>query len=106
MVNQRDVAKIARVSSATVSAVVNENKFVSKELKERVLKAIEKLDYEVNISARSLKSNNTNLVGFICDNVSHDFILNIIRGIDSVLNGYKYGLILFSAKSDPAEELK
>ena len=50
----RDVAKLADVSVATVSAVINKNKYVSQELEQRVHQAVEQLGYRPNLVARSL----------------------------------------------------
>ena len=50
----KDVAKLAGVSISTVSRVMNESKPVSPESREKVLDAIEKLDFKPNELARSL----------------------------------------------------
>ena len=50
-----DVAKLARVSPKTVSRVLNESHLVAEETRQRVLAAIEKLDYHPNAIAASLK---------------------------------------------------
>jgi LacI family transcriptional regulator len=60
-----DVAKEAGVSLSTVSRVLNNTKQVSPELKERVLKAVEKLDYQPNQHARWLSSRRSNVIGII-----------------------------------------
>lgn len=48
MVNQKDIAKKAGVSTATVSAVIRKNKFVSEELKKKVMDAIDEFGYRPN----------------------------------------------------------
>ena len=53
----KDVAKLAGVSTATVSNVLTERKAVSTELKVRVCRAMEQLNYKPNSIARSLKTN-------------------------------------------------
>ncbi|HEY8391998.1 MAG TPA: LacI family DNA-binding transcriptional regulator [Capillibacterium sp.] len=60
-----DVAKLARVSPKTVSRVLNESHLVAEETRQRVLEAIEKLDYHPNAIAASLKRNRANKIGFI-----------------------------------------
>ena len=66
----KDVAKLANVSVATVSAVLNGNKYVSPELIRRVKRAIKELDYRPNLVARSLKLNSTNVIGLIFTNIT------------------------------------
>ena len=56
MANIYDVARVARVSVATVSAVVNDSAYVSPPLKSRVENAIRKLGYQPNLTARALAS--------------------------------------------------
>ncbi|RYH00851.1 MAG: LacI family transcriptional regulator, partial [Alphaproteobacteria bacterium] len=55
MATIRDVANRAKVSTATVSAVVNDSAYVSPELRARVLAAISELDYTPSLAARNLK---------------------------------------------------
>jgi LacI family transcriptional regulator len=106
LVNQRDVAKKAGVSSATVSAVINNNKFVSKRLKEKVLKAIEELNYEVDLIARSLKINRTYTIGVIVGNILSNFYSIIAKSIEDTVKKYNYSMILCNGDDDPSEELK
>ena len=75
-----DVAKLAKVSVATVSAVINGNKRVSAKLQERVQKAIRALDYHPDQIARSLRVRRTLTVGVIVPNVSSMFFSEVFRG--------------------------
>ncbi|MGM0368418.1 MAG: LacI family DNA-binding transcriptional regulator [Actinomycetota bacterium] len=106
MVTQKDVAKQAGVSSATVSAVVNNNKFVSPKLRKKVLQAIEDLNYEVNSIARSLKSKKTYTIGVIVGNVLSYFYSVIAKSVEDTAKKYGYNIILCNGDDDPAEELK
>lgn len=60
-----DIAKAAGVSKATVSNVFTSNKFVSSELKQRVLMASEELNYHPNHVASSLATKKTNVIGLL-----------------------------------------
>ena len=62
----KDVAKRAGVSTATVSRVINGDPRISSKTKEKVLISIRELDYKINNIARSLKTNKTHTIGFIC----------------------------------------
>ena len=55
----KDVARLAGVSTSTVSHVVNNSRFVSDEIRERILKAVADLNYSPSALARSLKINQT-----------------------------------------------
>ena len=65
MVGMRDVAKKAGVSLSTVSLVVNGNGYVSNDMRDRVRKAMQALNYVPNELARNLYHDRTNLVGVI-----------------------------------------
>jgi len=105
MINQKDVAKKAGVSSATVSAVLNQNKFVSENLKSKVLKAIEDLEYEPNVIARSLKINRTNSIGIIVGNIVSQAFSIMAKAAEDVANKYKFNLIVCNSDEDPEKEL-
>jgi DNA-binding LacI/PurR family transcriptional regulator len=65
-----DVTKLARVSASTVSTVLNKtDKYVSPELRRRVLEAVRKLNYRPNLVARSLKLEKTKSIGLIFPNI-------------------------------------
>lgn len=106
MVTQKDVAKKAGVSSATVSAVINQNKYVSPELKKRVQKTIEILNYEINSVARSLKTKRTYTIGVIIGNVLSNFYSILAKSIEENAKKHGFSIILCNGDDDPEEELK
>lgn len=65
MANIQEIAKLAGVSSATVSRVINKRDYVSDETRKRVQTIIDKLDYVPNINAVSLKKGATKLIGMV-----------------------------------------
>lgn len=73
-VTRDDVAKLAGVSPAVVSYVINQTKFVSEEKTMAVRKAIEELQYRPNLHARSLKTNKSMQIAFVCDNLRNDWL--------------------------------
>ncbi|UDE96061.1 LacI family transcriptional regulator [Carnobacterium viridans] len=70
MTNMKDIAKIAGVSSATVSRVINNNGYVSHITRQKVESAVEKLDYVPNSQAISLKKGATKTIGIIAPNIT------------------------------------
>lgn len=99
-----EVARLAKVSLATVSAVVNGNKKVSPKLKERVQNAIRALDYHPDQIARSLRVRRTLTVGMIVPNVSSMFFSEVLRGIEEVARNNGYSAIFCVSNDDPVQE--
>lgn len=73
-VTRNDVARLAGVSPAVVSYVINQTRFVSEEKTNAVKKAIEELQYRPNLHARSLKTNRSMQIAFVCDNLRNDWL--------------------------------
>ena len=98
----RDVAREAGVSTATISHVINNTRFVEKETKNKVLRVMKKLSYYPNSAAQSLRSKKTKVIGLIVPDISNFFFTNMIKGIENTLKKYGYTLIL----SDSDENLE
>src|ERR1041385_9518803 len=80
----KEVAKRAGVSIATVSRTINFPEKVHPRTVERVQRAIEKLGYRPNLTARALKTGHTNLVGLVVPNLVHSFFAELARGLSAV----------------------
>ncbi len=76
---RNDVAKLAGVSPAVVSYVLNDSNYVSEAKRIAVLKAVEELGYHPNMMARSLKTNRSGQIAFICDNIGSNHWLGKIE---------------------------
>jgi DNA-binding LacI/PurR family transcriptional regulator len=100
----KDVASHASVSVATVSAVMNGNKYVSPELEQRVRESIADLGYKRNIFARGLKTQVSHSIGLIVPDITNPFFTNIARGVEDVANAHNYSLILGNTDEDPEKE--
>ena len=101
----RDVAEHARVSVTTVSHVVNETRPVSDGLRERVLAAIEELDYQPNVLARSLRRGKTHTIGMIVPDSANPFFAEVARGIEDTSFENSHSLILCNSDGDLEKEL-
>lgn len=98
-----DVARLAGVSSATVSYVINNGpRPVSAETRARVLEAIERLGYRPNAVARNLRRQRTSTLGLILPDAQNPFFAEVAQGIQRVAldNGY----VLIQCHSDFSEE--
>ena len=67
----RDVAKLAEASLGTVSRVINDSKSVSPKLRMRVELAMQELGYIPNAIARSMRTQSTQVIGFMADDFSN-----------------------------------
>ena len=102
----RDVARLANVSSATVSHVFNKTRFVSPEKTEQVLKAAKELNYTPNAYAKSFRTGKKNLIGFIVPDISNRFFATIIEAVETTLSQYNYKLIVANTKETGTRELE
>ncbi len=96
----KDVAERAGVSTATVSHVINETRFVSDELKARVCQAMEELNYHPNAIARSLRSRKTHNIGMIVPDISYPFLAQVARGVENAGFELGYNVILCDSDGD------
>ncbi len=85
-VTRDDVARLAGVSPAVVSYVINNSKFVSEEKVIAVRKAIEELQYRPNMQARGLKMNRSMQIAFVCDNLMNYWLADAEKYLFE--NGY------------------
>ncbi len=104
MANIKDVAKRANVSISTVSRVINGTANVRPELRERVIKAINELNYRSNPLARGLKGFPTRTLGLIIPNIENPFFPAMVRGVQDVANKSGYAIFLCNTDEDPELE--
>lgn len=104
MVNIKQVAREAGVSTATVSRVLNGSGYASKEARRRVLDAIERLNYRPSAIARSLKTDKTGTIGILVPDISNPYFMQISRGIEHAVQTEGYHLIFASTDEDPRKE--
>lgn len=99
-----DVAKLAGVSSATVSRVINGSAKVSEEKVKRVMEAIEVTGFKPNEIARSLYKKSSRIIGYIVPSILNIFLNEIGRAIEdeAFQNGYK--MILCNSDENPKKE--
>lgn len=90
MSTREDVARMAGVSGATVSYVLNNTKRVTPQVRERVLEAASTLGYRPNLIARSLVMKQTMHVALLVDNLMNPYYGQIAEGVQSVASQYGY----------------
>ena len=96
----RDIARLAGVSVATVSGVLNNKPTIKPKLVERVRKAMDALDYHPDHVARSLRVRRTLTVGIVIPDVTNPFFTDVIRGVEQEAQGAGYSVILCDSNED------
>jgi DNA-binding LacI/PurR family transcriptional regulator len=92
----KDVARLAGVSTATVSHVINKTRFVSDETKLRVLTAIEKAGYTPNIYARNLASGQSRTLGLIISDITNPFFPDLVKSIQEKALELGYDVVVLN----------
>jgi len=107
MATLADVARRAGVSQATASRIINgSNKLVTDELRVRVLRAVEELQYVPNAHAQLLARAQRTAVGVIVHDVSDPYFAEITRGIQRVATEHGRLVIICNSYRDPERELE
>lgn len=104
MTSMQDVARRAGVSSATVSRVLGNKPNVSEEMRQRVLRAVEELGYRPNRVARSLRVQQSNIIGLVVTDIGHSFFTTIARAAEDVAFEHEYSLFLANTDENPERE--
>ena len=105
MATIREVAESAGVSYATVSHVINNTRLVSPETRERVLAAMDALNYRPNALARSLRQGKTNTLGLVLPDSANPFFAEISRSIEDEAFKKGYSVFLCNTELDTQREL-
>lgn len=104
MATIRDVAKASGVSTATVSAVINDSAYVSPELRTRVLAAIRDLGYSPSQSARNLRSGRSQLIGLVVADLANPFFSRVVWAAEAAVAAWGYAMVVFNSDEKPEAE--
>lgn len=97
----REVADLADVAISSVSRVLSGHPDVSAQMRERVLSAVRRLEYEPDFLAQSLRRGQTLSVGFVLADISNPLMADIVLGAEAVLRAAGYSLLLMNSENDP-----
>lgn len=100
----KDVARLAGVSLNTASRVVNKRGYLSDNTIKKVNKAIESLDYQPNVLARTLHGKKSQFIGLILPNLLNPFYAELANILETKLFGFNYKLILCNSMEDSSKE--
>ena len=101
-----DVARLAGVSTATISRAINMPDRVAKATRDKIEKAIETLGYTPNYGGRLLASNRTNTVAAVIPTMSNAMFASGVQAFQEVLAGAGVNLLIASTGYDPDEEFR
>lgn len=90
----KEIASMAGVSAATVSYVLNNTAPVSEETRQKVEKIIKETGYRSNILAKSLRRNESRLIGVVVEDITVWHTAHIIDGINEIAEARGYNIIL------------
>ena len=96
----KDVARMAGVSTSTVSHVINNDRFVSEAIREKVEAAVKELNYAPSALARSLKLNQTRTIGMLITASTNPFYSELVRGVERSCFERGYSLVLCNTEGD------
>jgi LacI family transcriptional regulator len=100
-----DVAARSGVSTATVSRVLSGVVPARPATRDRVLAAVEELDYRPSGLARALKRDETRTIGLLITDIGNPFFPQIVRAVEDAAHARGLGVVLCNAADDPAREL-
>jgi LacI family transcriptional regulator len=100
----REVADRAGVAMSSVSRVLSGHPDVSPAMSEKVMRAVEELDYRPDILAQSLRRRETLSIGFVVGDISNPLFAEIVTGVESTLHSNGYSMLLTNSLGDPLLE--
>ncbi|GGD59422.1 LacI family DNA-binding transcriptional regulator [Paenibacillus nasutitermitis] len=97
----KDIARHAGVSVATVSYVLNNTRYVSPDKKERVIAAIQELNYVPNAAARGLRARESRTIGLIVSDISNPFYPDLAKACEDVAQRHGYAVHMINTNDEP-----
>lgn len=100
----KDIAKLSKVSTATVSRVLNDNGRFSEETRARVLAVVEEFGYSTNSVAKTLREQRSHTIGMIVPDISNEFFSSLITQIESYFFDKGISTIICNTNKDAEKE--
>src|SRR5712664_4484213 len=97
----REIARRAKVSTATVSRTINRVPTVDPQLAKRVWKVVAELGYYPNTQARALVSGRSRIFGLIISEITNPFFPEIVQVFETIAVQHRYEILLTSTVHDP-----
>ncbi|GIP34699.1 LacI family DNA-binding transcriptional regulator [Paenibacillus sp. J2TS4] len=101
-----DIARMANVSSATVSRVLSNSTYpVSAAKREKILRIAQEVNYIPNLLGKQLKTNTSMSLGVIIPSITNPFYSSVILGIEEIARENQYQVLLCNSHHDPKLEI-
>ncbi|NLH00781.1 MAG: LacI family transcriptional regulator [Clostridiales bacterium] len=104
--NQKDIARLAGVSSATVSRVINGDDRVAPKTYEKVKRVIDEYGYVHNAVARNLKKSSTKTIGYLVPDINNPFFTSVLVGFEEMCYAKGYDIIFENTCENVEKEKK
>jgi len=104
VVRLKDIADELGVSVVTVSRALRDRPDIAKDTKARILERVKRLNYRPNMTARSLVTGRSSLIGLVVPDLIHPFFAEIAKGLSATLREKNYFVLVSSSESDPQLE--
>lgn len=101
----KDIARELNISPSTVSRALKDHPDINSETKKAVLRVAQKLDYQPNSIALSLRKSKTNIIGVIIPELVHYFFSTVISGIEDVANEAGYHVMICQSNESYDKEV-
>lgn len=101
----KEIAKLAQVSVATVSRVINNNGRFSEETKERVLKVIKESGYTTNMTAKTLRMSKSKTIGLIVPNINNEWFSKLVLEIENYFFKNNYSVFICNTSQNEEKEI-
>lgn len=102
----KEIAQLAKVSTATVSRIINQNGRFSQETEERVLRVIAENDYMPNMSARGLRTSRTKVIGIIVPDITNPHFASLVLKLEMELFVHGYSCLICNTNESQELEKK
>lgn len=104
MATLKDVARETGLTVSTVSRILNNRGYISKEARERVYEAMKRLNYQPNEVARSLSKQESNTIGVILPHVDHPYFSMLLSSLETAAYKNDFKLMLFNSRDRNEKE--
>jgi LacI family transcriptional regulator len=103
-VKMKDIARELGVSVVTISKALRDHPDISMATRERILHKVKELGYRPNLTARSLVTGRSSLIGLIVPELVHPFFADVAKALSNAMRSQGYFLVLASSEEDPELE--
>lgn len=106
VVRMKDIAKELGLSVVTISKVLRNHPDIAEETRDRVLKRVKELDYQPNITARSLVTGRSYLIALVVPDLLHSFFAEVAKALSAAVGQRGYSVIISSSEENPELEAR